>query len=188
MERIIDLKNKKNSERLPEEGQVSPVPQTSPPPSQTHTIISWSEEINKNSNPKDILGVAGILFVIAILVAIFQKNIISTVFFTLLGIVVILNAYKKPRLSSFEINPAGIKINERFFIYNSLQSFWIEYDNKLGIKELSLQIKKWYLPYVKIPITEQNPVQIRLALLEFLPEVEHKDTLVEILARKLGIY
>ncbi len=81
----------------------------------------------------------------------------------------------------------GIKTNDFLHRYGELKSFWIEYDPTLGIKELSLQTKKWYLPYVKIPIDEQNPVQLRLILLEFLPEVEHKDTLVEILARKLGL-
>ena len=105
----------------------------------------------------------------------------------MLGTVVLLNAKNKHELGEFEINPAGIKTNNNLMRYGEFKSFWVEYDPILGIKELSLQTKKWYMPYIKIPIAEQNPVQLRLALLEFLPEIEHKDTLVEILARKLGI-
>ena len=98
-----------------------------------------------------------------------------------------MNAGRKPRETEYEINPIGVRIGAVLHRYGEIVSFWIEYDPALGIKELSIQLKKWYMPYIKIPVAEQNPVQLRLALLEFLPEIEHKDTLVEILARKLGI-
>ncbi|MBI2669867.1 MAG: hypothetical protein HYX20_01875 [Candidatus Yanofskybacteria bacterium] len=150
-------------------------------------IISWSGQLHYYSNVRVTVLAATVLFAIAALVQIFQKNIITTIFFAMLGTVLLLNAKNKQELGEFEINPAGIKTNNNLLRYKELKSFWIEYDPVLDIKELSLQTKKWYLPYVKIPITGQNPVQIRLALLEFLPEIEHKDTLVEILARKLGI-
>ncbi len=64
---------------------------------------------------------------------------------------------------------------------------FLDNDPALDIKELSLQLKKWYRAYVKIPIYEQNPVQLRLILLSFLPEVEHKDTLADTVSRRLGI-
>ncbi len=124
---------------------------------------------------------------IAVLVQVFQKNIITTVFFALLGLVLLLNAKKKVNTGNFEINPAGVEIHGTFYSYSEIKSFWIEYDPVLGIKELSLQLKKWYMPYVKIPIEGQSPVQLRYVLLEFLPEVEHKDSIVEILSRKLEL-
>ena len=98
-----------------------------------------------------------------------------------------MNIGRKPREIEYEINPVGIRVGEILHRYGEIVSFWIEYDPALEIRELSIQLKKWYMPYIKIPLTEQNPVRLRLALLEFLPEIEHKDTLVEILARKLGI-
>lgn len=190
MAHLIDLKNRQ-TEPKPENGKeldLQTQPSLEPRNQKLETgVISWSGPLHYHSNAKAAFAAAIVLFAIAALLQIFQKNIITTIFFALLGIVVLLNVNKKSPTGEFEINPAGVKINEQTHKYGELKSFWIEYDPALGIKELSLQTKKWYLPYVKIPIDDQNPVQLRFALLEFLPEVEHKDTLVEILARKLGI-
>lgn len=128
-----------------------------------------------------------VLFLIAALIQIFQGNVITTVFFALLGAVLLLNTKKRSETGSFEVGPLGVKVERRLYGFREIKSFWIEYEPTLGIKELSLQLKKWYMPYIKIPIGDQNPVQIRSALLEFLPEVEHQDTFVEILSRKLGL-
>lgn len=128
-----------------------------------------------------------LLFAIAVIIQIFDKNIITTIFFVLLGTVILLNINRKPENGNFEITPADVQINGTHHRYSEIKSFWIEYDPELGIKELSLQLKKWYMPYIKVPVEDQNPVQLRYILLEFLPEVEHKDSIVEILSRKLGI-
>ena len=188
MAHILDLKNKQAQQTGPEDDpgfgvERKPTAQEQP----MNHVFSWSGHLYPNSSFKTVILAAIILFAIAVLVQIFQKSIMTTIFFALLGAVLLLNALKKQRLEMFEINPAGIKIDDHLYDFRHLGSFWIEYDLMLGIKELSLQTKKWYMPYVKIPIAEQNPVQLRNILLEFLPEVEHKDTLIEVLARKLGL-
>jgi len=192
MERIIDLKNKKIASAPQNESpfDVEPKeyhPETSVKNSPTDRIITWSGQLHQRPNVAAIFVAAMIFFAIAALVQIFQKNIITTVFFALVGAVILLNSNRKPDVGRFEINPSGILINDLKHIYSEIKSFWIEYDQELGIQELSLQLKRWYSPYIKIPIYGQNPVQLRLALLEFLPEIEHKDSMVEILSRKLGI-
>ena len=153
----------------------------------TTRTISWSGQLHLTPNVPAIIVASVIFFGIAALVQIFQKNIITTIFFALVGFVILLNIKRKHELASFEINPAGVVINGARHAYQEIKSFWIEYDPELGIQELSLQLKKWYAPYVKIPIYGQNPVQLRYALMEFLPEIEHKDSIVEIVSRKLGL-
>ncbi|MBI2063156.1 MAG: hypothetical protein HYT61_02880 [Candidatus Yanofskybacteria bacterium] len=180
MAHIIDLKNRQTVLK-PENGERLNLEQSS------IRVISWSGRLYHQPNRFAATVAAVIFFGIAVLIQIFQKNLITTVFFALIGAVILLNTRHEPTNNNFEINPGGISVNGKIYNYREIKSFWIEYDLTLGIKELSLQLKKWHTPYVKIPIAEQNPVQLRLALLEFLPEVEHKDTLVEILARKLGI-
>lgn len=185
MPQILDLKNRKPHKPEPEnDGGVSGMHN---PPLLPREPIFWSEQAYFQPSIKNAVLIAIALFAIATLVEIFQKNLITTTFFALLGVVILLNASKKRQPKEFEIGPLGIKTNDFLHRYGELKSFWIEYEPTLGIKELSLQTKKWYMPYIKIPIDEQNPVQLRLILLEFLPEVEHKDSLVEILARKLGL-
>jgi len=150
--------------------------------------LGWSGPLYIHRPDMKIIVVVSLtLFAIAALMQIFQKNIITTIFFGLLGVVILIRAGKKPEVVDFEINPLGIKVGERLYGFREIKSFWIEYDPALDIRELSLQLKKWYHTYVKIPIYEQNPVQLRLVLLNFLPEVEHKDTLADTVSRRLGL-
>ena len=205
MARIIDLKNRRPQPQKPQvevatvrpHQFVRPRPQEGPPPPQpvvAETLepkakaFSWSGPLYiHRPDMKIIAAVSLALFAIAALMQIFQKNIITTIFFGLLGVVILIKAGKKPEVVDFEINPLGVKVGERLYGFREVKSFWIEYDPALGIKELSLQLKKWYHTYVKIPIYEQNPVQLRLVLLKFLPEVEHKDTLADTVSRRLGL-
>ena len=188
MAHIIDLKNRNQHVNPPsEQDSVEREQPATPLPLNNARIISWSGQLRYHPNVRAIVIAAVIFFGIATLFQIFQRNIITTVFFALIGCVILLNSRRKPEIGRFEINPAAVLANDKKHAYTDMKSFWIEYDQELGIQELSLQLKKWYAPYVKIPIYGQNPVQLRLALLEFLPEIEHKDSMVEILSRKLGI-
>jgi len=168
-----------------------PAPQSTKPKvveSETK-ILSWSGPLYVHKpDMKVILLLSLTLFTIAVLFQIIQKNIITTVLFGLLGVVILIKANKKPEVINFEINPLGVKVGERLYQFREIKSFWIEYEPALGIKELSLQPKKWYRSFIKIPTYDQNPVQLRSFLLNFLPEVEHKDSLADVLSRKLGIY
>jgi hypothetical protein len=168
-------------------------PQESPPPPQVTPgpktqVLSWSGPLYIHRPDMKIIAVVSLaLFAIAALMQIFQKNIITTIFFGLLGVVILIRAGKKPEVVDFEINPLGVKVGEQLYGFREIKSFWIEYDPALDIKELSLQLKKWYRTYVKIPIYDQNPVQLRLILLAFLPEAEHEDTLADTVSRRLGL-
>ncbi len=170
-----------------------PMPQESPPPPQVTPgpktqVLSWSGPLYIHRPDMKIIAVVSLaLFAIAALMQIFQKNIITTIFFSLLGVVILIRASKKPEVVDFEINPLGVKVGEQLYGFREIKSFWIEYDPALDIKELSLQLKKWYHTYVKIPIYDQNPVQLRLILLAFLPEAEHEDTLADTVSRRLGL-
>ena len=184
MAHLIDLKN--HAKKLePEDGQ--DLITNSKPRNGESRIISWSGLSHRHPNTRAIIKFSIIFFVIAALIQIFQKNIITTLFFAMIGLVILLNSKRQPKTITFEINSIGILADEREYKYGEIKSFWIEYDLKLGIQELSLQLNKWHAPYIKLPIYRQNPVQLRLTLLEFLPEIEHKDSIVEILSRKLGI-
>ena len=150
--------------------------------------ISWHGPLfNHHPDMTAIWVVAGLFWVTAALIQFFQNNIITTMFFAMVGLVIIIHAKKRPALGEIEITPLGIKLGERSYNFKELRSFWINYQPSYRISELSLQIKKWYMPYLKVPLGEQNPVQIRSLLIQFIPEVEHEETLTDILARRLGL-
>ena len=72
------------------------------------------------------------------------------------------------------------------YYHKDLKSFWIEY-NPEWLKELSLESAKWYMPYIKVLLNEQNPVEVRALIVNFLPEKEHEISLVDHVGRKLGL-
>ena len=116
----------------------------------------------------------------------FQKNILTAVFFFLISFIVLAFAFKEKKAILWEITKHGLTIDNSFFSFRDLKSFWIEYHPGY-IKEISFKSKKWYQGYFKIPLNQENPLEIREQLLEFLPEERHEDTLIETISRHLGI-
>ena len=98
----------------------------------------------------------------------------------------ILYANKKPTISKVVVNQAGVIIDGHSYHYKELKSFWLDY-NPSGLKELSLEAKKWYMPYVKISIENQNPVELRSLMINFITEKEHEKSLVDLISRKIGL-
>jgi len=148
--------------------------------------VAWSGLLRDYSpNMRAIAIFAVILFGVGTFFIFFQKNIFATAFFFAASIFLLASAKKKPPEADFVVGPLSVKVGPSEHAFKDIKSFWVEY-NPEGTKELSLQLKKWYLPYLKIPLHHQNPVQIRMILLKFIPEVEHEDTILNVLERVLG--
>jgi len=102
----------------------------------------------------------------------------------LTAVVLYIYALKKPRKIKFSISGRGIQVDQSLYGFDGLKSFWIFYEPP-EIKELSIRSKKKFIPYVKIPLGNQNPAEIRKFLLKFLPERKHQESIAETLAKKI---
>lgn len=125
-----------------------------------------------------LCGAGAILF--------YRMDTLTAIFLILSSLVLVLYANKKPTISKVVVNHAGITIDDVAYYYRDLKSFWLDY-NPHGPKELSLEAKKWYMPYVKISIENQNPVEIRSMMVNFVTEREHEKSLVDLISRKMGL-
>jgi len=85
----------------------------------------------------------------------------------------------------FRIDEKGIKIGRKLFDFDELKSFWVFYSPPEE-KELSIRSKKMFIPYIKIPLDNQNPNEIRKYLLKFLPEKRHKESVIDIWMKRIG--
>ena len=94
-------------------------------------------------------------------------------------------AKKEPRIIKFKINEKGIEIDGKLHDFESLRSFWVFY-NPPEQKEISFRSRKTFFPYIKIPLAEQNPNEIRKYLLKFLPEKHHTESIIDIWMRRVG--
>jgi len=125
-----------------------------------------------------IAGSAGMLFL--------ADDPLAAIFLVLSSFVLILYSNRKPVTRTITIDSQGILIGESGFPYKDLKSFWIDYRPGED-KELSLESKKWYIPYIKIVLGNQNPIKVRAKLIDFLPEKEHERSLADILSKKIGL-
>ena len=108
------------------------------------------------------------------------------IFLILASLVLILYSKKLPEISKISISQNGVAIGDKIYFYKDLRSFWIHYDPG-EVKELSLELRKWHMPYLKILIEKENPVAIRSFLIKFLKEKEHENSLIDIISRKIGL-
>ena len=191
MPRTIDLRNKSAEQPTLSPVKAGPVltmPARTENKSSFPREFFWEAPLFYHNSQKKYFAftvIAG-LFAGAGAMIFFHKNTLTVVSMIMSALVLILYTNKKSEMSQISINELGISIDNQPYSYKELKSFWIEY--ALGdIKELSLESKKWYLPYIKISIENQNPMELRAMLSNFLPEKEHEVSLIDLFAQKLGM-
>ena len=122
----------------------------------------------------------------AIALLIFRYDTLTSIFLILASLVLLLYGKQKPTISKIVVDQSGILVGDIIYYYKDLKSFWIDY-NPGGPKELSLESAKWYMPYIKVLLNDQNPVEVRSLIVNFLPEKEHENSLVDHIGRRLGL-
>lgn len=147
--------------------------------------IEWSApEFEYYRKNRSWFATVGVIAAGLFIWAVFSKNLIFAFLIILSCFSVIAFALKRPNYLNLAITPKGIKINKTLYAFDNLRSFWIFYQPPL-VRELSVRSQKTIMPYIKIPLGEQNPVEIRRFLLKYLPEKKHKESLIDNLARQL---
>jgi len=131
--------------------------------------------------------IAGGLLVIAALFLLLSADIMAAFLFVLCAGFVIYRASEAAHIAEFEVNIEGVRVDGTIYPYEQIESFWIQYEPEYGIQELSLHMRRRVAPYLKIPIYDQDPVQIRSILIESIPEEQHHETIVDTLIRGLGV-
>jgi len=125
------------------------------------------------------------LFLAAIIAyAIYTNSIVMAITFILIGVVGYIHINKEPQVLDFMITYDGIVAGREFYDFENLISFWIFYepDEK---KVISLCTKSHLVPYVYIPIHEENPVKLQQLLKKYIPEVKQEEGIIEIAERVL---
>ncbi len=113
------------------------------------------------------------LGVIFIVYGMASGNFLFSLIIALFGIILFIQQHQDPHQIAFAITDLGIVVGNRFYTYSELEAFYIIYDPP--IKTLFFETKTTLHPVLHIPIQDQNPLDLRFALLEFLPEDLEKD-------------
>ena len=198
----IDLRKLKNALK----GIVTPENELPPPPEELllqteekahpegfgdgaiagRALIEWeAPDFEHNQSGSMLLLIFGALLGAGAIGVLFFKNFLFAIFLLVAGGLVISHAVRMPRQIKFSVTSRGIRIGSRLYAFEDLQSFWIFYDPPL-FKELILRSKKTFMPVIRAPLGELDPVRLRHILLRFLREEEEEMSSVDIIAKRLG--
>ncbi len=169
---VIDLRSKKEEMRPARDLQKS-------------DMIEWSaleyEARERTQGWYIFMGGAATLLVI---LGILAGSYFFIAFVLLAFVVMVMYAKRSPRRMDFSITSEGIRAGTKFYRMSDLKSFWIF--NSPNAKELSLEVKSGFMPFLRFPLGDTNPEEVKRVLLNFIPEEEHKELMTDQIARGLG--
>lgn len=128
--------------------------------------------------------VAGLLLLYSIL----THNYIFGVIIILVALIYFLYDLHDAPETSLSITTAGIEVGRKFIKYRDIVNFWIIY--KPGVTtSLYFKPRVFAIPLLSIPLMDQDPLQIREILLQYLPEnlTEEDEPLSETMGKILKL-
>ena len=147
--------------------------------------IKWSVHLSPPHHRDRIMYATVAFITTAVLVAYFTHDFLFTTVLILSAVVLNLNAFKPRRQSEISVHATGISIDDQRHHYADMKSFWIDY--QANLKELSIEMKKGYTPRIKIPLENIDPLEIRRAMVSYVPEKEHEQSLLDQIIRLIGM-
>jgi hypothetical protein len=151
------------------------------------TLLSWrAPEFEVSSRDhKWYIYVTTVLLVI-IAYAIFTNGLIMAITFILIGMVGYIYIHKEPRVLDFALTEDGVVAGREIYVFDNLKSFWIFYEEN-DLQVISFHTSSYLLPYIHVPIHDQDPAAIREILLDYLSEEKHEPGIMEVLDRILHL-
>lgn len=142
-----------------------------------------SEYIYYRKSP-DWYWALGVITLALLIIAYLSGNFLFGALVVIGAFTVLLYGARRPNIATFKLTGAGVQIDDRLFPYDGLKSFWIFY-HPGGVKELSLASEKVLVSYLKIPLGDMNPNDVRSFLLQFLPEKAQEESWIDIITHYL---
>lgn len=92
----------------------------------------------------------------------------------------------KPTESNYKITTLGIFVNNQFYPFSDIHSFWMVYDT--DVQRLYIAFIKKYLPSLIIDVKNIDIIKLKTELLKIIPEQEKRaEGFVDKVVRYLGL-
>lgn len=200
---VIDLRSQRRKEQAATDANEFLPPAGAPPPPDlaaaphhaelappgadaAGALVGWeAPEFEYQPASVGIRTAIGVLLIAGGVVAAFFKNFLFATLLAIAGGLILAYAAKPPRTLSLAVTSRGVAVGSRLYPFEDLSSFWIFYDPPL-FKELALQSKKTFMPMVRIPLGDLDPLRLREVLLPFLKEQRQEASAIDIIAKRLG--
>jgi len=149
-------------------------------------LLHWKTrefEILKRDKKWYIYGT--IILLAIVIYALFTNGLVMAITFILIGMAGYIYINKEPRILDFMITKDGLIAGREIYDFDNLKSFWIFYDN--DVRAISLHTKSHLIPYIHIPIGDEDPVKIREILTKYIAEEKQEQGIVETVERLLKL-
>jgi hypothetical protein len=147
------------------------------------TPVSWTAlEFEPQERHRDWNWYAGLVALIAAVLAFFYGDIFFGIFIIIAGVTVVIYAQRAPKHLAISISDAGVSINEEITPYPSIRQFWLDETDKQD--KLLLLVQGSFVPLVSLPLQGVTADSVREALKAHIPEVEmHESRTIKIFER-----
>lgn len=133
-------------------------------------IEEWEvKEYEQYARPRSWYILMGIIGSLLLLYSIVTGNLLFSAIIILSGIILFLQNNQPAQQIPVAITDLGVIVGNRFYPYKELSSFFMVY-RPPEVKMLFIQPKTTVRPMLRIPLIDQNPVQLRAQLRKFLQE------------------
>jgi len=111
---------------------------------------------------------------ILVLYGLFTDNFLFSLIIILAAIILFLQSHQEAPQVPFAITELGVAIGGKFYQYTELAGFYLIY-NPPEVKTLYIDTKSAVRPMLRIPLLDQNPIEVRDSLRQFLTEDVEKE-------------
>lgn len=119
-----------------------------------------------------------------VVILLLGKNILGAATIAIGAFAFLVNAFRPPRKLHYAIQKKGITAGDRFYPYDSLESFWIFSEDEDKVLSLKRRATLRYAQY--LPLGDADPEKIRKALKPQLSEEEHKHSAIDVFLHRIG--
>ena len=177
MSHTVDLRKKPADESPP----LEPTPVQEEVKADT---IRWRAEFSSGPSKNNAIQIATGLVVGAAAILFFGLGYLFAVLLIVAGTLLVITSFRKPETHEISVDAGGITIQDRRYFYSQIKSFWINY-NPPHENELLVLFRKPYVPMLRLPIGDADPLEIRKIMVPLVPEQEHEDSLLDQIVKRL---
>ena len=133
--------------------------------------IEWSApEYNHKKHTNDWFWTIGLITFLGIIITIWTKNYLFSVFLLTAGASLILFTLRNPQEIKFTIETEGLTFGRTTFNWEDIKGFNIKKGSPHA--KLLLETKKYFLPIYTIPMPENMKEEVKESLSKKLPVIE----------------
>ena len=131
--------------------------------------------------------ISSVIILLLVIYALYTQSATMAIVFIVFAGVYYLTHNQQPKIIDVQIKELGISVDKKFYPYNFINSFWINYDPPY-VRTLNLRLSDKSFTKVTIQLDSQDPVEVRKTLAKEIPEVEGaSESFGEILIRLLRL-